>query len=59
MNKYLYAKIGIVGLTLVGIFVLIGIGKVTFAEGMNSLGMVTGGLLIALGLQAQSNGDKS
>jgi urea transporter len=46
-----FLKFGIVALALVGVFVLIGLGKVSFHDGIEALSTIVASLVLALGLR--------
>lgn len=48
----LLAKLGILGILLVGMLVLVGLGKVEWKDAVNGAAMLGGSLIVALGIKA-------
>jgi hypothetical protein len=51
MTPTLLAKLALVGLVLVGIFVLVALGRITWAEGEQGITTLVGFFVVALGIQ--------
>jgi len=59
MNGLLLAKTIIVSVVMVGLVLLVALGKATFHEAMQSATVVIGAIIVALGLQAQAGGSET
>jgi hypothetical protein len=55
--KLLYVKYGLVGMSVLGIFVLAAIGQIPSTQAVTDVTTVVGALVVALGLVNRSNGN--
>lgn len=57
-NPLLLAKLAIVLVLLVGMFTLVGLGKVEWKDASQGVIMISSALVVALGLRAAADGSK-
>jgi hypothetical protein len=55
MNALLVAKLTIVSILLIGMFTLVGLGRVEWKDALTGIAMLSSSLIVALGLKAHAD----